>query len=46
MAWRRVIKGAIDEVIDEMGHPKTALSKVASSLRQRYYKTPARQMKA
>lgn len=35
--WRKVIKAAHDEVIDEMRNPRVAVGKLASVLRQRYH---------
>ena len=34
--WRKVFRGAVDEVLDEMHNPKVALSKLTSALKSKY----------
>jgi hypothetical protein len=40
--WGKVIKGAVDEVVDEMQDPMVALRKLGSVLRQRAIPLPLR----
>jgi hypothetical protein len=42
--WRKVIKGAVDEVVDEMRNPRVAFSKLASLLRQQYQPDPPKRV--
>jgi hypothetical protein len=40
--WKPVIKGAVDEIVDEMRNPWVAFCKLASVLRQRFGPDPRR----
>jgi glycosyltransferase involved in cell wall biosynthesis len=35
--WNKVIKGAVDEIMDEMQNPKVAFHKLLIALKQKYY---------